>query len=558
MKTSTSAASSLVAGSQRSSLILRLLVASTILLTTITFLLLATAPQCLHLIRDDNYQHDDLMPLRLSSRQQQQHQKQQPAVLSPSRTKSKETVPEDELWEYIYYSLDDQNDISVFDSALHPVFESPTIINKSKSEQSKRRRIRTRLFTFPNDDMKNEPSNEGKQILYDGLRHSTLIDLADVVYMRGAEIVGGGDDRMSDDELWVLDIHHILQGSGRAKGDKMKRPECETLARLLDQAMDGHRNSSSTTNLKILAIDYADNRQVLHCPSLMKRVGTGGMEQNYHLAKRSIVANRHWNETRQFPTSGYFIDSNIATVTANTADAKSNFNNVVVVNNMHHIAYGVRTDLAQRVAHRTKFHFHVDSPWQTNRSSWDVIHLYERTWNKGKGAYYDNLRTSINAALNFINGTQLVPTAAGDESNASSSSRNGSTRSITTFTGKVGLDRNEGRNFVSNAHVDLMLSSKIHVVAQRDAWTDHYRLMEALTSATLVLCDESIVLAKGLRTGYSLVTYNSLQDLREKIFITCNMKMNDKLLRNGDGKSPWAIIAVGTSWKLSFLDDRRR
>jgi hypothetical protein len=45
----------------------------------------------------------------------------------------------------------------------------------------------------------------------------------------------------------------------------------------------------------------------------------------------------------------------------------------------------------------------------------------------------------------------------------------------------VGLDQNAGRNFVFNDYVDLMVSSKIHIMAKRDALTDHYRLMEALT-----------------------------------------------------------------------------
>jgi Glycosyl transferases group 1 len=80
--------------------------------------------------------------------------------------------------------------------------------------------------------------------------------------------------------------------------------------------------------------------------------------------------------------------------------------------------------------------------------------------------------------------------------------------------GLQGPARAKGRKSVAETYVDATLKTKIHVVAQRDDWEDHYRLMEALVSGALVLTDRMLSLPRGLENGTSVVEYSSADELR--------------------------------------------
>lgn len=62
-----------------------------------------------------------------------------------------------------------------------------------------------------------------------------------------------------------------------------------------------------------------------------------------------------------------------------------------------------------------------------------------------------------------------------------------------------------------------MLEAKIIIVTQRDAWEDHYRLMEALVSGAMVMTDKMLSLPRGLENGTSVVEFESAEDLRQQI-----------------------------------------
>jgi hypothetical protein len=57
------------------------------------------------------------------------------------------------------------------------------------------------------------------------------------------------------------------------------------------------------------------------------------------------------------------------------------------------------------------------------------------------------------------------------------------------------------------------MTSKIVVVAQRDRWEDHYRLMEALSRSTMVLLDDMISLLRGLENGTSIVLFRDVNQM---------------------------------------------
>jgi hypothetical protein len=56
----------------------------------------------------------------------------------------------------------------------------------------------------------------------------------------------------------------------------------------------------------------------------------------------------------------------------------------------------------------------------------------------------------------------------------------------------------------------MLKKSKNIVVAQRDGWSDHNRITEALSSGATILADDTVVLPRGLRHGESLVIFFGL------------------------------------------------
>lgn len=227
----------------------------------------------------------------------------------------------------------------------------------------------------------------------------------------------------------------------------------------------------------ILAVDYGDSfDQLYHCDKLAASF------PNYRIAKRSIGKSREWDELAQFPTLG-----------AINPQPLSPDKPVL------HLPYPVRTDVA-RVLAQAVHQMGLKSPLDIPERQIDASHFYARQANVAIKAYYDNLRNGINVVLKFMD---QVPLSNG--------------RRMQVFAGLAGKDRKKGRNIVSSDYVDVMLKSKIIIVAQRDGWSDHYRTMEALSSGAMILADDTVILPRGLRHGESLVIFSSFSDLREKL-----------------------------------------
>ena len=88
---------------------------------------------------------------------------------------------------------------------------------------------------------------------------------------------------------------------------------------------------------------------------------------------------------------------------------------------------------------------------------------------------------------------------------------------VTTTAGIIGEMAGTGRNQVDDAYVHALLEHKIVVVAQRDRWEGHYRLMEALAGGALVMTDPMHPLPYLLENGVNVIVYSSLKELKEKI-----------------------------------------
>lgn len=66
-------------------------------------------------------------------------------------------------------------------------------------------------------------------------------------------------------------------------------------------------------------------------------------------------------------------------------------------------------------------------------------------------------------------------------------------------------------------YAQKLLSSKIVVVAQRDEWEDHYRLMESLASGALVMTDPMLAAPAGLKNKTNVIVYDSPENLKQLI-----------------------------------------
>jgi hypothetical protein len=82
-------------------------------------------------------------------------------------------------------------------------------------------------------------------------------------------------------------------------------------------------------------------------------------------------------------------------------------------------------------------------------------------------------------------------------------------------------------NMIRIEYVQELIGTKIVVVAQRDEWEGHLRLLEALASGALVIADKALAMPNGLHDRKSIVLYDSALSLKEAIMYYLNPK-NDK------------------------------
>jgi hypothetical protein len=326
--------------------------------------------------------------------------------------------------------------------------------------------------------------NECKHILYDGLTESSVVQFQGVTYTLNNKVQKNGiTDDWKEDDLWVLDAHHLLNS-------------CDIIIQLVEQTLKLKNDQKWT----ILGVDFGDaHDKINHCPGVEHVIGP----DHYRVAKRSIGIGREWSEEDQFPTRG-------------TIFAQPNPPDRPVL----HLPYPVRTDVSRQVADFVRSKAGVANPSEVIHRPIDVSHFYQRQANVAIRAYYDNLRNGVNVVLKFLNNMPVLG------------------RPIQTFAGLAGKDRKQGRNEASQAYADIMMQSKIIVVAQRDAWSDHYRLTEALSSGAMVLADETLVLPRGFRDGESLVIFTSFEDLREKLLYF--LQHDEERLRIA--KKGWEVV----------------
>ena len=422
-------------------------------------------------------------------------------------------------WEYQYYN--GNNAIRMMDPARYPVLPESFVLRDKTADA-------VRIRAFVRKEGKGfHTKNEYRHIVEDGIRRSPLLHLQGIVFLNQAgksvQVVGEGGSpldptSLENDEVWVIDssrfANHEAHGCPQCC-DKLQSLLDETLATRQQQQQQqrqeekGQPSKNQTPPLYILALDADDNDVTYECSTLTKY-------HHYRFAKRSIVRGRRWADDLQFALRGNLIVNQ--SVSNEPARERRSTPSTTIL----HFPYTVRTDLVHAIGSEIlgmSTEANLTTPLDVTERPIDVAHFYTRQFDDGTRAYFDNLRNGVNAILLSLNGTAIYGNTC----------RQQQPRRLRVFVGLAGAHMKRGRNHAHPDYARQLLRSKIVVVAQRDQWVGHYRLMEALVSGGLVLADYTETLPKGLRHGESLILYSSFSELRR--FILYYLHHDDERMR---------------------------
>jgi hypothetical protein len=247
----------------------------------------------------------------------------------------------------------------------------------------------------------------------------------------------------------------------------------------------------------IFIIDYTDHASPqCRCEKVEELMGRDFV----HNAKRSIVKGRGWNETSQWIDNGFIVDNIVFSIPDNDTVLGDQIQ-------VRHVSYPVRTDLLRNFEQELQTRnnsqggpISLSDPIESILDRpLDVIHL----WNLGRNdtqrfinnRYRSKFRWRISSIL-----TEFVEQ-----------------HNYTGFIGVAGNKDERGRRSVHLDYVRKLLDSKLTVVTQQDGWEDHYRLMEAMISGTMIITDRMLSLPEGYEDGVSIVLFSSPLELKEKI-----------------------------------------
>ena len=223
----------------------------------------------------------------------------------------------------------------------------------------------------------------------------------------------------------------------------------------------------------LVYFDTTDSARITSCPKVNRL-----FRDRFRIMKRSIVKGRHWNSPKQWITKGKIMENSVQG--AGPVLHAPHFLREPFVELVSQALHASGTDLSQIV---------------TRRRQLDVTHV----WRKGDSSHYGRLRRQVSLVIQKLNGTRLK------------------SHSLRWLVRPQGDDVKIIKGVIQKEYVANLLNSKIVVVAQRDEWEDHYRLLESMASGALVLTDEMLAAPHGLRNGTNVLTYHDAKNLRDLI-----------------------------------------
>eukprot|EP00977_Amphora_coffeiformis_P001018 scaffold219_cov156-Amphora_coffeaeformis.AAC.16 len=250
---------------------------------------------------------------------------------------------------------------------------------------------------------------------------------------------------------------------------------CNAFEKLVSKTMQRRITEGLPPRWPIFIVDFTDQANLQRCKTLEKLMGI----EYVKYSTRSVGSGRGWDSTKNWVRFGGRFNTT-------TRDG-------IVY---RHTPLMVRTDTVEALHVALKKQGHnLAYPIEKLPRATDVIHLWPLNETKKVNTQYAKLRIRVSEIL-----TEL-----------------GRKHNLKTFIGLAGKPLKEGRRDVAGDYIKMLLDTKIVVIAQRDFWEDHYRLMEALVSGACVLTDFMHGLPEGLKNGTSVLMYTSPQDLEDLI-----------------------------------------
>eukprot|EP00977_Amphora_coffeiformis_P018460 scaffold6506_cov171-Amphora_coffeaeformis.AAC.8 len=250
---------------------------------------------------------------------------------------------------------------------------------------------------------------------------------------------------------------------------------CDEFLKVIKDARRLRRTQGLPDRWPIVIVDFTDNHQLQKCKKIEAVMG----RQYIRYTARSVAKGRKWIEKDKWVDFGLAQSFEIPRLNSSYL----------------HTDLVVRTDEIESLKNTlAKRGMKLTSAIESIPRSKDFIYLWPAD-NRGINTQFANFRHRVaNIMVEFQ-----------------------AKHNLTAHIGLAGPALKKGRHSVSDAYVDIMLDSKIIVIAQRDQWEGHYRLMEALVTGACVLHDFMHGLPAGLQNGTSILLYKTQQELENLI-----------------------------------------
>ena len=258
--------------------------------------------------------------------------------------------------------------------------------------------------------------------------------------------------------------------------------DCHALERIFNELKNHTLNLSERKNVYLLYMDLSGSSKTVVCPALLEQQQHVVAKDRIRIAKRGLVKDRHWNHDRGWVETGHLLD------------LKAEGTNVSG-GPILHLPYFVREAFVDQLISQTatKSVETLDELPSKKRKT-DIAHF----WRKRDYSHYGFLRRHVSSRI--ISFGESVNQKEED-------------RKLRWLVRTLGEGDDLEIHRVSEEYVSALLSTKIVVVAQKDEWEDHYRLMEALASGALVMSDVMLASPQGLLNQTNILFYDSSASL---------------------------------------------
>lgn len=356
-----------------------------------------------------------------------------------------------------------------FDSYLpsrYPVL-SPEITTKEKQQQ-----VNVRFL------MGSKPFSQS-EYLVEGIERSAHLKLVSLSRHDRGDYTTWNTNSVDSNHpmVWMVDVESL-------------ELDCHVMEGIIKHVQQHNTNSEEENVLPtaLVLMDYSGTTERLHCPHLEKLVP----KERIRMTRRNLVQNRFWDPTKEWVEIG---------------ELSSNDGDVISGGPILFSPYLLRDSFVYGLSlalKKIKWKNNGTSPADLKRER-DIAHF----WRRDDYSHYSFLRTKVSA---------IVESLSGEHSNG---------RKIHTVVKILGEVEDMEQSIIQMEYIEQMIFTKIIVVAQRDEWEGHLRLLEALASGAMVIADKALAMPSGLVDRESIVLYDSAQSLKDAIFYYLNPK-NDK------------------------------